>query len=173
MADFPISLHDLNDMDEDEFVDAFGDVAEHSPWVAAEAADQRPFPSRDAMIKAFTDTISHADRHRQRALLQAHPDLAGRAAIAGDLTRDSKSEQAGAGLDKLTAEEFRRFTEMNTTYRERHGIPFIFAVRGATKHDILKGFESRLDNDPDVEFKTALGQVARIIRFRLEDRVLG
>jgi 2-oxo-4-hydroxy-4-carboxy-5-ureidoimidazoline decarboxylase len=62
---------------------------------------------------------------------------------------------------------------MNTTYRERHGIPFIFAVRGATKHDILKGFEGRLDNDPDVEFKTALGQVARIIRFRLEDRVLG
>ena len=171
MADFPISLHDANQMDEDAFVDAFGDVAEHAPWVAAEAADRRPFSSRDAMIAAFADAVARADRHRQRALLLAHPDLAGRAAIAGDLTHASRSEQAGAGLDKLTAAEFRRFTEMNNAYRERHGIPFIFAVRGATKHDILKGFAARLDNDPDVEFKTALSQVARIIRFRIEDRV--
>jgi 2-oxo-4-hydroxy-4-carboxy-5-ureidoimidazoline decarboxylase len=172
MVDLPISIHDVNGLDEDEFVDAFGDVAEHAPWVAAEAADRRPFHSRDGMIKAFADAIAHADKARQRALLLGHPDLAGRAAIAGDLTRESRSEQAGAGLDKLTPEEFRHFTEMNGKYRDSHGIPFIFAVRGATKHDILKGFADRLDNDPDVEFKTALGQVARIIRFRLEDRVL-
>jgi 2-oxo-4-hydroxy-4-carboxy-5-ureidoimidazoline decarboxylase len=171
MADFPITLHDANRLDEDEFVDAFGDVAEHAPWVAAEAADRRPFRSRDAMIKAFADAVAHADKARQRALLLAHPDLAGRAAIAGDLTHASKKEQAGAGLDKLTADEFRRFTEMNARYRDRHGIPFIFAVRGATKHDILKGFAERVDNDPGVEFRTALGEVAKIIRFRLEDRV--
>jgi len=96
----------------------------------------------------------------------------GRAAIVGDMTRDSRSEQSGAGLDKLTPEEFRHFTDMNGKYRDRHGIPFIFAVRGATKHDILKGFIDRVDNDLDVEFKTALEQVERIIRFRLEDRVL-
>lgn len=172
MAEFPLSVHDVNALDEDEFVDTFGDIAEHSPWVAAEAADRRPFHSRDAMIKAFTGAVAHADHARQRALLLAHPDLAGRAAIAGDLTRDSKSEQAGAGLDKLTPEEFRRFTDMNTKYRDRHGIPFIFAVRGATKHDILRGFADRVGNDPAVEFKTALTQVERIIRFRLEDRVL-
>jgi 2-oxo-4-hydroxy-4-carboxy-5-ureidoimidazoline decarboxylase len=172
MAAFPISLHDVNALDEDEFVDAFGDVAEHAPWVAAEAADRRPFHTREGMIKAFADAVAHADKARQRALLLAHPDLAGRVAIAGDLTHASKKEQAGAGLDKLTPDEFRRFTEMNAKYRDRHGIPFIFAVRGATKHDILKGFADRVGNDPDVEFRTALEQVARIVRFRLEDRVL-
>jgi 2-oxo-4-hydroxy-4-carboxy-5-ureidoimidazoline decarboxylase len=172
MAEFPITLHEVNRLDEDAFVQAFGDVAEHSPWVAAEAAERRPFSSRAGMIAAFVEAITHADKVRQRALLLAHPDLAGRAAIAGDLTRDSKSEQKGAGLDKLTPEEFRRFTAQNAAYRERHGIPFIFAVRGATKHDILQGYSARVDNPPAVEFATALEQVGRIVRFRLEDRVL-
>lgn len=171
MAD-PISLHDANGMDDDAFVETFGDVAEHAPWVAAAAADWRPFSSREAMIEAFAEAVEHADPKRQRALLLAHPDLAGKAAIAGDLTAESKSEQAGAGLDKLTAEEFARFTKMNTAYRNRHGIPFIFAVRGANKHDIFRGFQARLGNAPEVEFKTALSQVERIMRFRLEDRVL-
>jgi 2-oxo-4-hydroxy-4-carboxy-5-ureidoimidazoline decarboxylase len=171
MADAPIPLDAVNAMGEDEFVATFGDVAEHSPWVAAEAADARPFADRVAMIDAFQAAVKHADRARQRALLLAHPDLAGRAAIAGDLTADSKREQAGAGLDRLTPEEFARFTEMNTAYRERYGIPFIFAVRGATKGRILAGFESRLGNPPEAEFETALEQVCRIVRFRLEDRV--
>jgi 2-oxo-4-hydroxy-4-carboxy-5-ureidoimidazoline decarboxylase len=168
----PISLDAVNRMTPEAFVAAFGDVAEHSPWVAAGAAALRPFRSRDAMIAAFADTVASAPESRQRALLEAHPDLAGRAAIAGALTRDSKNEQAGAGLDALTPDEFARFTDLNRTYRERNGIPFIFAVKGATKHDILRGFEARIGNSPDTEFQTALGQVARIIRFRLEDRVL-
>jgi 2-oxo-4-hydroxy-4-carboxy-5-ureidoimidazoline decarboxylase len=172
MAEFPISLRDVNGMDEAGFVATFGDIAEHSPWVAAKAAGQRPFASRAAMIAAFVDAVATADQARQRALLLAHPDLAGRAAIAGDLTRDSKSEQKGAGLDSLTPEEFQRFTAQNSAYRARHGIPFIFAVRGATKHDILQGYADRFGNAPEVEFATALEQVARIVRFRLEDRVL-
>ena len=171
MADFPISLHDVNRMDEDAFVESFGDIAEHAPWVAAEAAERRPFLSPDAMIAAFTDAVARADEKRQRALLLAHPDLAGQAAIAGDLTKESRNEQAGAGLDKLTPEEFARLTKMNAAYRDRHGIPFIVAVRGATKHDIFRGFQGRLGNPPDVEFKAALGEVARIVRFRIEDRV--
>jgi 2-oxo-4-hydroxy-4-carboxy-5-ureidoimidazoline decarboxylase len=171
MVDVPVTLDAVNSMDVPTFVAAFGDVAEHSPWVAAEAADARPFADRVAMIDAFQAAVKHADRARQRALLLAHPDLAGRAAIAGDLTADSKREQAGAGLDRLTPEEFARFTEMNTAYRERYGIPFIFAVRGATKGRILAGFESRLGNPPEAEFETALEQVCRIVRFRLEDRV--
>jgi 2-oxo-4-hydroxy-4-carboxy-5-ureidoimidazoline decarboxylase len=172
MADQPITLHDVNRMDEDAFVEAFGDIAEHAPWVAAEAADRRPYHSRDAMVKAFGDAIRHADRTRQRALLLGHPDLAGRAAIAGEMTSHSTKEQSGAGLNTLTPEEFRRFNALNGAYRDRNGIPFILAVRGATKHDILASFEARIGNDPDVEFKTALEQVARIIRFRLEDRVV-
>jgi 2-oxo-4-hydroxy-4-carboxy-5-ureidoimidazoline decarboxylase len=168
----PISLDAVNRMTPEAFVAAFGDIAEHSPWVAEAAAARRPFRSRDNMIAAFADAVTDAPQSRQRALLEAHPDLAGRAAIAGTLTRDSKNEQAGAGLDTLTPDEFARFTDLNRTYRERNHIPFIFAVKGATKHDILRGFEARIGNSPDAEFQTALGQVARIIRFRLEDRVL-
>jgi 2-oxo-4-hydroxy-4-carboxy-5-ureidoimidazoline decarboxylase len=169
--DFPLHLDAINAMSEDEFVAAFGDIAEHSPWVAANAAEARPFRTRSAMVAAFRDAVAGADHRRKKALLLSHPDLAGRAAIAGDLTDDSKREQSGAGLDRLTREEFERFTHLNQLYRARHGIPFIFAVRGATKHDILAGFAARIDNSPEVEFETALGQVARIIRFRLEDRV--
>jgi 2-oxo-4-hydroxy-4-carboxy-5-ureidoimidazoline decarboxylase len=171
-TDFPLHLDAVNAMSEDEFVAAFGDVAEHAPWVAAAAADGRPFRTRSAMISAFRDAVAHADHRRQKALLLAHPDLAGRAAIGGDLTGESKREQAGAGLDRLTRAEFERFTHLNELYRARHGIPFIFAVRGASKHEILAGFAARIDNPPEVEFETALGQVARIIRFRIEDRVV-
>jgi 2-oxo-4-hydroxy-4-carboxy-5-ureidoimidazoline decarboxylase len=167
----PIPLARINDMSVADFVAHFGDVAEHSPWVAENAAAARPFLSRDGMVAAFVSAVERAGEVRQRALLVAHPDLAGRAAVAGDLTADSRREQAGAGLDRLTPDEFARFTAMNEGYRRRNGIPFIFAVRGATKHDVLAGFEARQDNPPDVEFRTALEQVARIIRFRVEDRV--
>jgi 2-oxo-4-hydroxy-4-carboxy-5-ureidoimidazoline decarboxylase len=171
-TDFPLHLDVVNAMSEDEFVAAFGDIAEHAPWVAAAAADARPFRTRSAMVAAFREAVARADHKRQKALLLAHPDLAGRAAIAGDLTDASMREQSGAGLDRLTRDEFERFTHLNELYRARHGIPFIFAVRGASKHDILAGFAARIDNAAEVEFETALGQVARIIRFRLEDRVV-
>ncbi|MCB1502138.1 MAG: 2-oxo-4-hydroxy-4-carboxy-5-ureidoimidazoline decarboxylase [Bauldia sp.] len=155
-----------------DFVAAFGGVAEHSPWVAEVAAARRPFATRAAMIEAFQNAIGEASAEAQEALLLAHPDLAGRAAVAGDLTEESRREQAGAGLDRLTAEEFGRFTTLNTAYRERFGIPFILAVRGADKHKILAAFEERIDNAKDVEFATALEQVCRIVSFRIEDRIV-
>jgi len=172
MAHPPVPLEAVNLMETGEFVAAFGDIAEHSPWVAEEAASRRPFASREAMIAAFQAAIGEAGVDRQHELLRAHPDLAGRAAIAGELTEDSAREQAGAGLGMLTGAEFDRFTALNEAYRERHGIPFIFAVRGATKHDILAAFEDRVDNPPDEELVTALEQVCRIVRLRLEDRVM-
>ena len=128
--------------------------------------------SREAMIAAFRDAIAAADRQRQRALLLAHPDLAGRAAIAGDLTarfaaragrRRARPADAG-GVRALHRAQRRAIAR-------RFGIPFIFAVRGATKHDILEAFERRLGNPQEVEFATALEQVGRIVSFRLEDRV--
>src|SRR3990172_3950365 len=124
MNDFPISLDAVNRMDEATFVATFGDVAEHAPWVAAKAAGARPFATREAMIDAFAAAVADADPERQKALLLAHPDLAGKAAISGDLSEDSACEQAGAGLDRLTSEEFARLTTMNNAYRQRHGIPF-------------------------------------------------
>ena len=146
---------------------AFSDIAEHAPWVAELAFTSAPFGTRQAMITAFTAAVIQADLAAQLALLRAHPDLATRAR----LTADSTMEQKGAGLDALTAEEFAHFTALNDAYKAKNGFPFIFAVKGATKHQILSGFETRIHNDSATEFQTALAQVCRIICFRLEDRV--
>ena len=167
-----ITLSAVNDMADPVFVEAFGDVAEHSPWVAEYALGIRPYLNRKAMITAFRDGLYQAGPEAQRDLIRAHPDLAGRAAIAGDLTDDSKSEQAGAGLDSLSEDEFRRFTGLNGRYRKKFGLPFIFAVKGATRQMIMSAFEERLENSREAEFQTALKQIARIFRFRIEDRVI-
>lgn len=167
-----LSIGDVNRMDEGEFLRAFGDVAEHSPWVAGAAARDRPFRGREAMIEAFERAVSQAPREARLTLLRAHPDLAGRAAVAGGLTEESRREQAGAGLGALTPDEFARFTDLNERYRERFGFPFILAVKGAGKRQILDAFGARIENGPEQEFDTALAQVLRILRFRLEERVM-
>jgi 2-oxo-4-hydroxy-4-carboxy-5-ureidoimidazoline decarboxylase len=166
-----VTLEDINAMTPSDFVAAFGDVAEHSPWVAEAAAARRPFASREAMITAFEDAVMAATPEAQLALLRAHPDLAGRAALAGDVSEDSRREQAGAGLASLTAQEFERFTRVNTAYRQRFGFPFILAVRGASKQQILSAFEMRQKHGQDDEMRAALAQVMRIFRLRLDDRV--
>ncbi len=155
----------------DAFIKAFGDVAEASPWVAMAAEPKRPFRDREALVAAFVSAIDEAAGDRQLALLRAHPDLAGRAAIAGDVLPESKKEQGGAGLDRLTPDEFARFMSLNTRYRERFDFPFIIAVRGASKDTIVAAFDERMGHGPEQEFVTALEQVKRIIRLRLEDRV--
>jgi len=152
-----------------EFIETFGDIAEHSPWVAERAAAARPFAGREAMIAAFETALRKAPLGKQLDLIRAHPDLASKA----KLTADSASEQAGAGLDSLTEEEFARFTELNETYKTRFAFPFIFAVKGATKHQILEAFERRVEAPPEEEFETAISQICRIFRFRIEDRIAG
>lgn len=166
-----ISLSRINAMSEADFVETFGDVAEHSPWVAKSAFGFAPFENRDALIAGFAQAMENAAQEDQLALIRAHPDLAGKAALAGKVADDSRQEQAGAGLDQLTPDELARFTDLNTRYRDKFGFPFIFAVKGATKHMILDAFEERIMNSVDNEFRTALAQISRIFRFRLEDRV--
>ena len=173
MLTFPVSIVAVNELSAEAFVEAFGDVAEHSPWVAEGAAARRPFADRDAMAEAFIDTVLDAGEPKKLDLLLGHPDLAGRAAIAGDMAEDSKREQAGAGLDRLSPEEFARFTELNEAYRRRFCFPFILAVKGVTKEQILNSFAKRLRNDPEAEFHNAVRQVLKIITFRIEDRVAG
>lgn len=170
MSTYP-TIDTVNAFDAAAFAARFGDIAEDSPWVAEAAGRARPFPDREAMVEAFAAAVRAAPRERQLALLCAHPDLAGRAAVAGDIAEESRREQAGAGLDRLTAEEFARFHDLNARYRERFGFPFIFAVKGATKEAILAAFEARIDNDAETERATALANVERILRFRIEDRV--
>ncbi len=166
-----LSIAEVNALSTEDFMARFGDVAEHSPWVAEAAEKRRPFASRDAFVAAFVAAVDAAEHAWQLELIRAHPDLAGKAALRGDLTDDSKSEQAGAGLGSLTPEEFERFTYLNDRYKMRFGFPFIFAVKGATKSMIIGAFETRVRNAPETEFATALTQVGRIFRFRIEDRV--
>jgi 2-oxo-4-hydroxy-4-carboxy-5-ureidoimidazoline decarboxylase len=160
-------MKQVNAMDLSAFVARFGGIAEHSPWVAERAATLRPFANREAMIAAFANVVMQADEAHKLDLIRKHPDLAGKA----KLTEHSQNEQAGAGLGSLTVDEFARFTRMNDEYKARFGFPFIFAVKGATKHQILEAFEARLPNSKEAEFATALGQVCRILRFRIEAEV--
>jgi 2-oxo-4-hydroxy-4-carboxy-5-ureidoimidazoline decarboxylase len=166
-----ISLAEVNAMAHTAFIERFGDAAEHAPWVAEQAARRRPFASRDTMIAAFQAVIREAGEAEQLRLIRAHPDLAGRATVAGELTEDSRTEQAGAGLDRLTPDEFARFCDLNSRYRTRFAMPFIFAVKNATKQQILQGFAERLGNDLETEQANALDQVCRIVGFRIAVRV--
>ncbi len=165
------ALQSINQMKLAEFLAAFGDIAEHSPWVAEKASIKRPYSSKDYMSKVFRDVLMKAPREQQLALIRAHPDLGGKAAIARELTDDSQREQAGAGLDSLTQSEYAHFTKLNTRYREKFDFPFIFAVKGATKHQILESFESRISNDEGTEYQMALDNISRIFSFRIEERV--
>src|SRR5437868_12173711 len=153
-----VALSDVNAMASAGFVSAFGDVAEHSPWVAERAAEHRPFAAREAMIEAFCAAVRAASQDEKLALIRAHPDLATRA----KLTRDSSIEQKGAGLDTLTEAELARFTDLNARYRQLFGFPFIFAVKGAGKHQILASFEERLRHSPEAEFDIAIAHICRI-----------
>jgi 2-oxo-4-hydroxy-4-carboxy-5-ureidoimidazoline decarboxylase len=158
-------------LDRDEFVTLFGAVYEHSPWIAEAAFEAGLAPHHDRIAglhKTMRAAVEVAGRDRQLALLRAHPDLAGRLAVASALTQHSTSEQAGAGLDKCTAEEFARFTLLNDAYKAKFGFPFIMAVKGRTRGEILAAFERRLGNDTASEFRTALDEVHKIALLRLE-----
>ncbi len=167
-----LTLDALNALEPSEFISRFGDVYEHSPWIARDAFDRRPFPSVTALHAAMQGSVAKASDEDQMALLRAHPDLAGKAAVAGDLTADSSVEQASAGLDRLTATEMVRFQSYNEAYRAKFDFPFIMAVRGADKARILAGFEGRLNNDRAVEMARALAEVAKIAWMRLLEKVV-
>ena len=154
------------------FVARFGSVFEHSPWIA-EAAFDAGLPgdadTAEGLHRALCAALRAAPEAKQRALIEAHPDLAGRLARAGTLTPDSTREQAAAGLDTLSEAEVARFTALNAAYRARFGFPFILAVKGRTKADILAAFERRLAHDPATEFAEALAQIERITLLRLRE----
>jgi OHCU decarboxylase len=154
------------------FIERFGGVYEHSPRIAAAAYDAGLTAGADTaegLAKALAAAAAKASADDKRALIQAHPDLAGKLALAKTLTAESTSEQAGAGLDRLTSEELGQFGALNDAYRGRFGFPFIMAVKGKSKADILAAFQRRLASDADAEAKTALAEVDRIAALRLRD----
>jgi len=154
------------------FIERFGGVYEHSPWIAAAAYDAHlpnGADTAEGLAKALAAAAAKGPREQKRALIEAHPDLAGKLALAKTLTAESTREQASAGLDRLTPDELRQFSELNDAYRTRFGFPFIMAVKGKSTADILAAFRHRLANDADAETKTALAEIDRIAALRLKD----
>ena len=158
----------INAMDHESFVAKFGGIFEKSPWVADAAFETKPFASLDAMHAAMVRVVKYAPLPKQLALLQAHPDLAGKEAQAGAMTSSSVSEQASAGLNALSKPEMAQISEFNAAYKEKFGFPFIIAVRMHTKEGIFFDFTQRLKNDTQTEFANDLQNVYAITRLRLD-----
>jgi OHCU decarboxylase len=165
------TIEQLNRSTRDEFVSVCGPLFEHSTWIAERTWPRRPFASVDALDRALCDTMYGASPDEQVALIASHPDLVGRLAREGRLTRESSAEQLAAGLGQLTDNEIAAFDRYNAAYRERFGIPFVICARENKKDAILAAFPVRLQNSRELEIRTALGEIAKIARFRLLDRV--
>lgn len=148
------------------FVGRYGALFEHSPWVVERAADRRPFTDVHAGLMAVVDD---ADANEQLALIRAHPELAGKAAVDGMLTEASAAEQASAGLDRMSEAEFARFHTLNAAYRTRFGFPFVICVRLTDKPGILEAMANRLANDRETEIAAAIAEIGKIVRLRLDD----
>jgi 2-oxo-4-hydroxy-4-carboxy-5-ureidoimidazoline decarboxylase len=167
-----LTLERLNQLDQAMFTQALGAIFEHTPEIARRTWARRPFASVAGLHAALTATLMALSADEQLALIRAHPDLAGKAAIAGELTPESAREQASARLDRLTPGEFEHFTRLNNAYRERFGMPFVICVRNHTRASILASFEERLAHGREQVIATALGEIAAIAGLRLRDLVL-
>jgi 2-oxo-4-hydroxy-4-carboxy-5-ureidoimidazoline decarboxylase len=167
-----LTLSGLDAMPASSFVAALGEVFEHAPWVAEAAAAGRSYPTVAALHEAMMQAVRQATPERQRAFIGGHPELGSRIKRA-ELTGHSQSEQGGLGLDRLSAEEFDRFSGLNAAYREKFGFPFIVCVRRHTRDSILRQFERRLANDADAEREAALREIGLITRLRLVALVEG
>ena len=161
------SLSELNTMPQTKFRDTLADIFEHSPWVPERAWPHRPFADIEGLHGAMCAVVADAARQEQLALICAHPQLAGKAAIRGELTAASTIEQSAAGLDQCSAGEFAQITSLNSAYMDTFGFPFILAVRGHTRSSIIKALEERVNNSAEAEFAEALQQIGKIALSRL------
>jgi len=171
MAPPPLTLAQINALDQDGFVAALGGLFEGPPWIVARAWQRRPFASVELLHEALCAIMYTAPEDERVALLRAHPDLVGRAALAGALSPASTTEQAAAGLDRLSPAEIAEFTRLNAAYHERFGFPFVICARENRKASILAGFATRLAHSREREIQVALAEVGKICRLRLSDLV--
>jgi 2-oxo-4-hydroxy-4-carboxy-5-ureidoimidazoline decarboxylase len=164
-----VTIEQINALAPADFVARFGFLFEHSPWIVREAEARRPFANIVAMENAMAAIVQEAAHIDQLKLLRAHPELASKAAIDKTLTHASNAEQASAGLDRLTQEEFDLFHDLNHRYRDRFGFPFIICVRLTTKAGILAAMEARLAHSEEQEIAAALAEIGKIVHLRLAD----
>jgi 2-oxo-4-hydroxy-4-carboxy-5-ureidoimidazoline decarboxylase len=153
----------------DDFVSRYGGIYEHSPWVAERVAVLIGDSGVELaeLVTLMADCVDNASHEAQLELIRAHPDLAGKAQLAGELTVDSTLEQSSAGLDQCSSDELEQFQTLNSDYKQKFGFPFIMAVRDSTRGQVLQAFAARVENDYDEEFETALEQIHEIAGLRL------
>lgn len=171
MSTRQITLQEINRLDQEHFVAALGMLFEGPPWIVRQSWHARPFATRTQLYQTLCDVMYNAPLEQQIALLQAHPDLVGRAALAGTLTPESTNEQASAGLNRLSPAEITTFTQLNQTYRNRFGFPFVICARENKKDSILTGFYTRLRHSRSQEIEVALAEVAKICFLRVQDSI--
>jgi 2-oxo-4-hydroxy-4-carboxy-5-ureidoimidazoline decarboxylase len=164
-----MTIAQLNSLSAEEFIRIVGPVFEHSPWIAEAIWPQRPFAGLGELHQALCQTVADAGEEWQVQLIQAHPDLVGRVALAGSLTPQSNQEQANAGLNRLNAEEIALFQKNNALYQEKFGFPFVICARLNKKEAILSGFQTRLQNSRNQEIRSALEEIGKIAWLRLQD----
>ncbi len=164
-----MTLTEINSLNRDEFVRIVGPVFEHSPWIAEATWPKRPFASVETLHAALCETVRATGEEQQLALIRAHPDLVGKLALAGQLTKESTGEQASAGLGNLTPEEVSLFQQNNAAYKEKFGFPFVICARLNKKDAILNGFKVRLNNSREQEIQAALTEIFKIAELRLRD----
>jgi 2-oxo-4-hydroxy-4-carboxy-5-ureidoimidazoline decarboxylase len=164
-----ITLNHLNQIDAAGFTALLGGIFEHSPWVADRTATGRPYADLAGLHAAMCRHVEQSGQATQLTLIRAHPELAGKAALRGELTAESTREQQGAGLDLCSAEEFKKLHALNDAYNKKFGFPFIVAVKGRTRSSILELMEQRLQNDSEAEMQQALQQIYQIALYRLQE----
>lgn len=162
------TLHELNQMGQNEFVEALGSIFEYSPWVAERAWAAQPFVNKAKLHQSMIAVVEQISNDEKIALFRQHPDLASRL----QMTEFSVKEQQGAGLTSLSPEEYSQFRACNEAYVNKFGFPFIIAVKGKSKEIILEAMRSRVHCEPDREIQQALQEIANITRFRIEDKIL-
>jgi 2-oxo-4-hydroxy-4-carboxy-5-ureidoimidazoline decarboxylase len=164
-----MNLETLNHSDQSTFTQILGEIFEHSPWIPEETWEKRPFPTIENLHQHLKETLEAADEVKKLDLVRAHPDLAGKLAVSGELTNFSTAEQQSAQLNKLTSEQFETISGLNHNYRTKFKFPFIICVKDHTQTSIFEHFEERVNNDVETELIAALNQISRIAWHRLND----
>lgn len=162
------SISEISTLSQQDFKETLADIFEHSPWIPERVWNSRPFISVDHLHVAMMKVLESATAKERLGLICAHPELAGKEATAGVLTKASTTEQQGAGLDQCSKEELERLRKLNFDYFEKFGFPFVVAVKGMSRYQIMDCIESRLRNQRDIEFATCLNEIGKIARFRLD-----
>ena len=166
-----MTLAELNRLDQADFVATLAGIYEYSPWVPERAWSRRPFASVAELHAAMAEVVANAGKERQLALIRAHPELAGKAMVQRSLTADSTAEQSGAGLTQCSPEEFAQLQDLNARYTAKFGFPFILAVKGYDRRDVIMEFARRVDDEREIEFAECLRQIDRIAMLRLEMQI--